>query len=91
MVGIQNTVLVLDSSDDFKIKEASKGNGSRSVESDLQKAKPHCIAFDPQNSDRAYWGTFDNGLWKTDDCGQTWNKEKMLFRVHKSCLLQLVL
>jgi photosystem II stability/assembly factor-like uncharacterized protein len=31
------------------------------------------LAFDPQNPDRAYWGTFDNGLWKTDDRGQTWS------------------
>jgi photosystem II stability/assembly factor-like uncharacterized protein len=73
MVGIQNSILILDSSDGFKIKETSKENGSQSLKSDLQGAKPPCVAFDPQNPDRAYWGTFDNGLWKTDDRGQTWN------------------
>lgn len=39
---------------------------------DLRTAKPQCIAIDPQNPDRVYWGTSDNGLWKTDDCGQSW-------------------
>jgi hypothetical protein len=71
MVAIQNAILVLDSSDDFK--GVSKENGSQSLKSDLQRAKPPCVAFDPQNPDRAYWGTFDNGLWKTDDRGQTWS------------------
>jgi hypothetical protein len=74
MVAIQNSILILDSSDGFKIKEASKENGSQSLKSDSQRAKPPCLAFDPQNPDRAYRGTFDNGLWKTDDRGQTWNK-----------------
>jgi hypothetical protein len=73
MVGIQNSILVLESSDDFKIKEASKENSPQSVTSDPQRAKPQCVTFDPQNPGRAYWGTFDNGLWKTDDRGQTWS------------------
>jgi hypothetical protein len=73
MVGIQNSVLVLDSSDDFKIREISKGGNLQSKKSESPGHKPSCIAFDPQNCDRAYWGIFDNGLWKTDDRGQSWN------------------
>ncbi|MGC1931239.1 MAG: hypothetical protein WA667_19895 [Candidatus Nitrosopolaris sp.] len=34
---------------------------------------PQCVSFDPRNSNRAYCGTFGNGLWKTDDGGQTWD------------------
>ena len=61
MVGIQNSILVLDSSNGFKIHESLKGTD------------PQSIAFDPLNPDRAYCGTFGNGLWKTDDGGQTWS------------------
>lgn len=61
MVGNQNSVLVLESSNGYKIHESLKGT------------HPQRIAFDPQNSDRAYCGTFGDGLWKTDDGGQTWN------------------
>ena len=72
MVGVQSSVVVLDSSDDFKIREISKGSDPPSRKSDPPRAKPPCLVSDPQNPDRAYWGTFDNGLWKTDDRGQSW-------------------
>ena len=55
MVGNQNSVLVLESSNGYKIHESLKGT------------QPQRIAFDPRNSDRAYCGTFGDGLWKTDD------------------------
>jgi photosystem II stability/assembly factor-like uncharacterized protein len=61
MVGIQNSILVLDSSNSYKIHESLKGTN------------PQSIAFDPLNLDRAYCGTFGNGLWSTNDGGQTWN------------------
>lgn len=61
MIGIQNSILVLDSSNGFKIHESLKGTN------------PQSITFDPLNPDRAYCGTFGNGLWKTNDSGQTWN------------------
>ena len=40
----------------------------------LKNCNQICIATDPQNTDRAYCGSFDVGLWKTDDGGQTWDK-----------------
>jgi hypothetical protein len=39
----------------------------------LKGTSPQCIAFDPRNSNRAYCGTFGDGLWKADDSGKTWN------------------
>jgi hypothetical protein len=54
--------LVLESSNNYKIHERLKGTD------------PQIIAFDSQNPSRAYCGTFGDGLLKTDDCGQTWNR-----------------
>jgi hypothetical protein len=59
IVGIRNSILVLDSSNGFKIHESLKGTD------------PQSISFDPLNPDRVYCGTFGNGLWKTDNGGQT--------------------
>src|SRR5215212_5591230 len=61
MVGMRDSLLVLESSNRHKIHEYLKGTS------------PQSIAFDPRNPDCAYCGTFDDGLWKTDDGGQTWN------------------
>jgi photosystem II stability/assembly factor-like uncharacterized protein len=72
MVGIHNSVLVLDSYDDYKIRETSRDRDQLGRRSDPPRAMPQCIAFDPQNPNHAYWGTFDNGMLKTDDRGQSW-------------------
>ena len=61
MIGMQDSLLVLQSSNEYKIHECLKGTD------------PQIIAFDPQNPSRAYCGTFGDGLWKTDDSGQTWS------------------
>ena len=62
MIGMQDSLLVLQSSNEYKIHECLKGTD------------PQIIAFDPQNPSRAYCGTLGDGLWKTDDNGQTWNR-----------------
>src|ERR671918_878447 len=61
MVGIQNSILVLESSNGYKVHETLKGTD------------PWSIAFHPLKTDHAYCGTFGSGLWKTDDGGQTWS------------------
>jgi hypothetical protein len=62
IAGMQDSLLVFESSKDgWKTHESLKGT------------HPQGIAFDPQNPNRAYCGTLGNGLWKTDDCGQTWD------------------
>jgi photosystem II stability/assembly factor-like uncharacterized protein len=61
MIGMQ-PVLVLESTN----------NGWKGHES-LKGTNPQSVVFDPLNLDRAYCGTFGNGLWKTDDGGQTWS------------------
>lgn len=73
MVGICNSVLVLDSYDDYKIREISRGRDQLDRRSVPPGAMPQCIAFDPQNPNHAYWGTSGNGMLKTDDRGQSWS------------------
>ena len=62
LAGMQDSVLVLESSKTgWKTHENLKGT------------HPQAIAFDRRNPNRAYCGTFDEGLWRTDDNGQTWD------------------
>jgi BNR/Asp-box repeat len=61
MVAMQNSVLTFESSNDlWRTHESLRGTS------------PQCISFDPSNPSRAYCGTFGNGLYKTDDGGQSW-------------------
>ena len=62
IAGMENSVLVLESSKNgWKIHENLKGS------------HPQSIAFDRFNTNRAYCGTFGDGLWKTNDGGETWD------------------
>lgn len=63
---MQNSLLALDSTKDgWKVREHFKHQN------------PCSIAFDPNNSERVYCGTFDKGLWKSDDKGLTWEKTSL--------------
>jgi hypothetical protein len=53
-------------------ESSSKSSGWKTFES-LKGSHPQSIALDLLNPSRAYCGTFDKGLWKTDNGGQTWD------------------
>jgi photosystem II stability/assembly factor-like uncharacterized protein len=62
MVGLQDSVLALESSKTgWNTRESLKGT------------QPQSVAFDHQNSNGAYCGTFNDGLWRTDDFGHSWD------------------
>jgi len=62
IAAMQNSVLVLESSKTgWKVRENLKGT------------HPKGIAFDHRISKTVYCSTFGEGLWKTEDSGQTWN------------------
>src|SRR5947209_6687334 len=63
MVAMQDSLLTIESTK----------NGWKTHES-LKGTSPQCVAFDPSNSNRVYCGTFGNGLWKTDDGGESWDR-----------------
>lgn len=66
LASLENLFLVIDST-----KHGWK------VQEHLKRQKPSSLAFDPEHPERAYCGTFDNGLWKTDNNGQTWEKTSL--------------
>ena len=60
---MENSVLTL---------ESSKSNWN--THESLKGTHPQSISFDPIKPNRAYCGTYGNGLWKTDDDdGKTWD------------------
>src|SRR5947208_12818616 len=60
-IAMQNSVLTLESS-----------KNSWNMHESLKGTHPQGISFDPIKPNRAYCGTFGNGLMKTDDGGKTW-------------------
>ena len=46
------------------------GSRAEDVETVLSVAAPRCVAVDPHDPNRVYVGTFDDGLYATDDGGE---------------------
>ncbi|HYY40926.1 MAG TPA: hypothetical protein VE692_06720, partial [Nitrososphaera sp.] len=67
------TILMIAMQDSVLTFESSKSGWKKKTYESLKGTHPQCIAFDPSNTNRIYCGTFGNGLWKTDDGGQTWD------------------
>ena len=67
------TKLLIAMEDSVLMVECSN-TGWKKVYKSLKGTHPQCIAFEPNNPNRAYCGTFGGGLWKTDDSGGGWDK-----------------
>jgi hypothetical protein len=67
-----STKLMIAMEDSVLTFESSK-TGWKKIHESLKGTHPQCIAFDPNNPNRAYFGTFGGGIWKTDDGGQSWD------------------
>ncbi len=63
LAGMQNSLLVVKST-----------KAGWNIHQSLVGTHPQSIAFDPHSPGRAYCGTFEGGLWKTDDGGQKWDQ-----------------
>jgi hypothetical protein len=64
-------VLIIDEQNTFKIWLISNiylyihaNHTYLTVNESLKGTSLHCVAFDPSNTNHAYCGTFDNGLWE---------------------------
>jgi len=52
---------------------ATHGTDRWTVESSLEGKQPMCVESHVDDPERAFCGTFDDGLWRTTDGGQTWS------------------
>ncbi|MEA2585846.1 MAG: hypothetical protein QOF33_3931 [Thermomicrobiales bacterium] len=52
----------------------SAGGGRFEVAMSLEGSGAQCLAVDPDEGNRAYVGTFDQGLWRSLDGGATWEQ-----------------
>lgn len=50
------------------------GTRAHDVEPVLHVPAPRCVAIDPHAPERVYVGTFDSGLYASDDGGETWRE-----------------
>lgn len=64
------TTILLATEDGLAV--AQRTNGEWRTQVALAGQDCQCVAFDPHRPGRAYCGTFDAGLWYSDDHGATW-------------------
>ena len=63
-------VLYLATNDGLAV--ALRQNGAWPVQLGLAGYPTQCVAADPEQPERVYCGTFDRGLWVSDDAGTSW-------------------
>jgi hypothetical protein len=64
--------LFAETGDDV-VRISSDSSGKWSVNPVLTGTGAQCIAIDPLDSKRLYAGSFDNGLFRSDDAGEHWH------------------
>lgn len=64
------TILYLATNDGLAV--ARRQNGAWRVQRGLSGYTTQCVAADPRRPERVYCGTFDHGLWISDDAGTSW-------------------
>ena len=57
---------------DAVLRLALTGTRAHDAATVLPVAAPQCVAVDPRDPDRVYVGTFDDGLYASDDGGSRW-------------------
>ena len=61
---------------DEVVRFTLSGSRAEDVETVLTVAAPRCVAVDPRDPNRVYVGTFDDGLYATDDGGGSWRESR---------------
>jgi hypothetical protein len=64
IVAMEDELLVINADD----------RGDSKVDTGLTGIAPQCLAADPNNPTRLYCGTFGQGLWRSDDAGDSWER-----------------
>ena len=55
-----------------RLTPPSQSGAGWQVQLSLTEARPQCLALDPWNPQTVYTGAHGQGLWKSEDGGQTW-------------------
>src|SRR6266567_29784 len=50
----------------------SQHNGGWAVDLQMVGSQPQCLAVDSQRPQQVYCGTFDQGLWRSENAGDSW-------------------
>ncbi len=56
------------------ISERTGSGGAWTANMQLVGSQPQCLAVDRQRPQRVYCGTFDQGLWSSDNAGESWQR-----------------
>jgi photosystem II stability/assembly factor-like uncharacterized protein len=67
---------IFASTGDDVVRVTLSGSTVSDAETVLPDAGARCVAVDPQDHDRVYVGTFDRGLFATEDGGRTWREDE---------------
>jgi photosystem II stability/assembly factor-like uncharacterized protein len=59
---------------DEVVRLALTGTRGHDAQTVLTVAAPRCVAVDPRDPNRVYVGTFDDGLYASDDGGESWRE-----------------
>jgi len=57
---------------DEALAVVSRRNGEWMADLRLVGSQPQCVAVDPLRPQQVYCGTFDQGLWRSNDAGDSW-------------------
>lgn len=57
---------------DEALAVVSQRDGEWVADLHLEGSQPQCVAVDPLEPQQVYCGTFDQGLWRSNDAGDTW-------------------
>ena len=79
-----NTKLFLATTGNGIARAVPHGDGEWSVEVSLSEQDVRCLAADPLNADVIYAGTQGNGVLRSNDRGQTWQRSGMDGQIVKS-------
>jgi photosystem II stability/assembly factor-like uncharacterized protein len=83
--GVPEQLLIVTGDDVVRLTLAGKVISDAEVV--LDSAGAQCVAIDPHDPDRAYVGTFDRGLFATDDGGRSWRSAES--RLHDQRVLSV--
>jgi hypothetical protein len=70
---VQSVRLIVAMENELRIADVPDRSDSN-ARAELSGTEPQCLAADPNHPTRLYCGTFGQGLWRSDDAGDSWQR-----------------